>query len=121
MNRQEIKLKKLEKQFARLISEAITLKVDDVRLSNEVISITRVEINQEKSTASVFFTLLNQSKKNKVIKVLYTSAPFLMAIIQKKLTMRNYPKLKFFYDFKENEVEKILNLIDKISQENKQT
>ena len=117
MNRHGIKLKRLEKAYQQALCEALLFKVRDPRLENVEISINRVEINQDMSVASVFFTLSDNQNKNKVIKALYSAAPFFLSLLKEKIKIKYLPNLKFFYDEATDKGNKVLKLIDELTKQ----
>ena len=121
MNRHQLKIKRLEKAYHQLLSQAIRFEVDDPRLTTQNVTISRVTINKECTKATVFFLLeyegeeINKSQRNKVIKGLYHSAPFLLSFIGERLRVGTLPGLSFFYDARTEKADKVLNLIDRLA------
>ena len=118
MKRYQLKIKRVEKAYMQLLSEAVHIHLSDPRLKNKSIVITRVCMNRDCSKASIFFILeveKEQQQKNKVIKALYTSAPYLLSFIAQRLQMRLLPELSFFYDSHTEEANKVVHLIDQQS------
>lgn len=111
--RHQLRKHKLEKSIAQGLSEIILIEMNDDRIKPEMISIARIELNEDFSTATVFFKILNPEKKNKITKWLYQSAGYLRSQLTKKVLIKNMPRLKFFYDY--NEGEDVTNLIEKLS------
>jgi ribosome-binding factor A len=115
MDRKELKQKRLEATYRETISEAILTKVSDSRLAGEVISITRVKVSDDLAVADVYVTTLIESSKNKVIKALFSAAPFFISILGEKLKMRAIPRIKFYYDSEQEGADEMVALIDKLS------
>ena len=57
--------KKVEVKIQRILSELLSLKVNDPRLKNVIIS--EVRVNKDISTAKVYFLILNNQNKTKQI------------------------------------------------------
>ena len=119
MKRYQLKIKRVEKAYMQLLSEAIHVHLGDPRLKSKSIVITRVCMNRDCSKASIFFILEvekeQQQQKNKIIKALYTSAPYLLSFIAQRLQMRFLPELSFFYDSHTEKANKVVHLIDQQS------
>ena len=111
---------RLEKQLSQIINETLLFKMQDQRFQQAIVNATRVEINQERSTATVFISVLQEEKKNKIIKLLYNSKLFFMQAIRKKLRIKNYPALRFVLDNGEKDgqnTNNVLDLIERLSEE----
>ena len=54
---------RLEKQLSQIINETLLFKMQDQRFQQAIVNATRVEINQERSTATVFISVLQEEKK----------------------------------------------------------
>ena len=107
-----IRKKRLEQEYQKYISKALVTEINDPRLQQAIIDITRVEINDEMSIATVYFTTLQSANKNKVIKGLYSCKAFLLLLLKKKIKIGYLPDLKFFYDNREEEANSVLDLIE---------
>lgn len=111
---------RLEKQLSQIINETLLFKLQDQRFQQAIVNATRVEINDERSTATVFISVLQAEKKNKIIKLLYHSRSFFMQSIKKKLRIKNYPTLRFVLDDGKKDGENsnnVLDLIERLSKE----
>lgn len=111
---------RLEKQLSQIINETLLFKLQDQRFQQAIVNATRVEINDERSTATVFISVLQAEKKNKIIKLLYHSRSFFMQAIKKKLRIKNYPTLRFVLDDGKKDGENsnnVLDLIERLSKE----
>lgn len=108
----DIRKKRVEQEYRKYLSEALITKVADERLSNEIINITEVEIVDNFKKANVFFTILNEKNKNKVIKTLYSARGYLLNLLRKKIKIKYLPELCFFYDYKNEKGNNVLSIID---------
>ena len=61
--------KKVEVKIQRILSELLSLKVNDPRLKNVIIS--EVRVNKDISTAKVYFLILNNQNKTKQIESIF--------------------------------------------------
>ena len=107
-----IRKKRLQQEYQKYISKALVTEVNDPRLQQAIIDITRVEINNEMLVATVYFTTLQSGDKNKVIKGLYSCKSFFLSLLRKKIKIGYLPDLKFFYDHREEEANNVLDLIE---------
>jgi len=80
-------------------------------LLNDVI-VTHVSVTNDLSRATIFFTLLNKNKLNKINKLFSREVKRLRGIVAKKINLRYMPEMKFIYDSFSEEKEKLLSLID---------
>lgn len=117
MERFGIKKKRLERSVQQIISEMILFEVNDPRISEARVSLTRVETNDELDRATVFFTCNAEGNKNKVVKALYKAGPFFLSRLKEKIKIRYLPKLRFIYDQDLNEAEDVVSLIDRLKKE----
>ena len=115
MKRHDIKKKRLEKVYYRTIAHALNFEIFDPRLKNVGLVIERVEVDDEITFITIYFSLENLDAKNKVIKTLYSIAPFLNHLMEKQVKIKTMPRMKFFYDYKTEKVNHVLDLIDNYS------
>ncbi len=113
MNRHRIRKSKLEKALMQALNQIVLFEMDDERLKREMITLTRVELNEDFSQASFFFTSHHPDKKNKIVKIFYSSIPYFRSLLAQKVMIKNIPQLKFFYDY--NKGEDVAALIDHLS------
>jgi ribosome-binding factor A len=87
---------RLNSLLREVISEVLSF---DIHHRSSSVTVTYVEITRDLSYAKVFFTLLGEKEKREEMKKqLDTLAPKIQAIAMKKVVMRIFPKLEFFYD-----------------------
>lgn len=104
--------KKVEVKIQRILSELISLKVSDPRLKNIIIS--EVRLNNDISTAKVYFLVLNnKTKTNEINSILKKATGFFKKEMSAQLDLKKLPNLIFIYDTKEQDALFINNLIDK--------
>lgn len=107
-----IRKKRIEQEYRKHLSDALVSKVADERLKNEIINITEVEIVDNFKKAKVFFTILNEENKNKVIKTLYSARGYLLNLLREKIKIKYLPDLAFFYDYENQKGNNVLSIID---------
>ena len=104
--------KKVEVKIQRILGELLSLKVNDPRLKNVIIS--EVRVTKDISTAKVYFLLLNKQNKTKQIELTLNKATgFLRKEMSAQLNLKKLPNLIFVYDTKEQDALRINKLIDK--------
>ena len=104
--------KKVEVKIQRILSGLLSLKVNDPRLKNVIIS--EVRVTKDISTAKVYFLILNQQNKVKQIEsVLRKATGFFKKEMSAQLNLKKLPHLIFIYDTKEQDALYMNKLIDK--------
>jgi ribosome-binding factor A len=104
--------RKVEVKIQRILSELISLKISDPRLKNIIIS--EVRLNNDISTAKVYFLVLNnKTKTNEINSILKKATGFFKKEMSAQLDLKKLPNLIFIYDTKEQDALFINNLIDK--------
>lgn len=87
---------RLNSLLREVISEVLSF---DLHHRDSHVTITYVEVTRDLSYAKVFFTILgDQSKREEIKKLLETLSPKIRALAMKKVVMRAFPRLEFFYD-----------------------
>lgn len=82
------------------------------------VTITKVDLSSDLSYAKVYFTSLDISKKDKIIKDINNARKFIRSeLIKRKLDMRIIPELTFIYDDSIEYGNKIESIIEKIHEE----
>lgn len=92
-------------------SNAILRGLDDTRL--QFVSITKVELNKDKSVATLYWDTFDSTKKEDTKKALDSSLSKIRTLLAAKLSLRAMPQLKVIYDNQyeaESHISKILDL-----------
>ena len=98
MNRHDIKIKRLESCYQKIISEILLFKIQDSRLNNIPIFLSNVFINNDLSLAKVLFFSYEKINEKEVKKALNIAASFFLREIKKKIKIGFLPKITFIYD-----------------------
>lgn len=102
------------------ISELLRREVKDPRLGG-LVSITQVETSADLKYSKVFVSCLcNDEKKQEVLGTLIAASGFLHNELSKRLKLRHIPELDFRWDDSIARGARILDLIDKVSQDGEQ-
>ena len=110
-----LKIERLNHAFQEEISMIMLREVKDEDL--KFVTITGVDTTSDLSFAKVYYTVLDESKKEKTKEALEKAAPFIRTKLAERIEIRHTPELKFIYDTSIAYGEHIDELIDKIKEE----
>ena len=97
------------------ISKILLTEIKDEDLKN--VTITYATVTNDLSFAKVYFTTLDDDKKEKVIHDMNNAAPYFRTELAGRLNLRQIPEIKFIYDESIEYGKRIENIIDKINSE----
>ncbi len=109
-----IKIERLNHAFQEEISMIMLREVKDEDL--KFITITGVDTTNDLSFAKVYYTVLDESKKELLAEKLEKAAPFIRTELAKRVEVRHTPELKFIYDTSieyGNHIESIIEKLNK--------
>ena len=104
----QIKLKRIESQILREVSDIIMNEARDNAIKD--ITITGCEVTNDLSFAKIYFT--TQGDKQLVLKDLGEASGYIRGELANRIDIRHTPKLKFVYDESieyGNQIESIIN------------
>lgn len=107
-----IKLSRYNSQFAREISNILQNEVKDNDI--KFVTITGCDITSDLSYAKVYYTVLDESKKDSTKKALEKAKGFIRGEISKRIDIRHTPELRFIFDTSEEYGSNIDKLIKEI-------
>ena len=107
-----IKLSRYNSQFAREISNILQNEVKDNDI--KFVTITGCDITSDLSYAKVYYTVLDESKKDSTKKALEKAKGFIRGEISKRVDIRHTPELRFIFDTSEEYGSNIDKLIKEI-------
>ncbi len=110
-----IKIERLNHTFQEEISIIIMTEIKDEDI--KFVTITGVETTNDLSYAKVFFTVLDEVKKDQTLKALNKAAPFIRGKLAERVEIRHTPELKFIYDTSIEYGEHIEDIIDQIKKD----
>jgi len=113
-----IKLSRYNSQFAREISSIIQNEVKDKDI--KFVTITGCEITSDLSFAKVYYTVLDETKKDSTKKALEKAKGFIRGEISKRVDIRHTPELRFEFDSSEEYGSNIDKLIKEIHEKDNQ-
>lgn len=110
-----IKIERLNHAVQEEISKILMTEVKDETLN--FVTITGCDVTSDYSFAKVYFTILDNNKKDEVKIALNKAAPFIRGKLSEAIDIRHTPELKFIYDTSISYGEHIDAIIDKIHEE----
>ena len=111
-----IKTERLGNVLHREISQILMTEIKDQDL--KFVTITKVDLSSDLSYAKVYFTCLDNDKKDKVLKDINNASRFIRSeLMRRKIEIRTMPELKFVYDDSIEYGNKIESIIEKIHEE----
>ena len=110
-----VKIERLNHTFQEEISMILMREVKDEDI--KFVTITGVDTTSDLSFAKVYYTVLDDSKKEKTKEALEKAASFIRTKLAERVEIRHTPELKFIYDTSIAYGEHIDELIEKIHEE----
>ena len=111
-----VKIDRLESTFVKEISYILMKEVKDEDI--KFVTITGCDITNDLSFAKVYFTVLDNNKKESTIKALERAKSFIRGQISKRVEIRHTPELIFIFDKSIEYGNRIEKIIDEIKNEN---
>lgn len=91
-----IKIERLNHAFQEEISMILMTEIRDEDI--KFVTITGVDITNDLSFAKVYFTVLDETKKESTLEALNGAASFIRTKLSERIEIRHTPELKFIYD-----------------------
>lgn len=110
-----VKIERLNGEFQKEISIILQTEIKDQDI--HFVTITGCEITNDLSFCKVYFTVLDESKKDSTLKALKGAASFIRGELSKRIQVRHTPELRFYYDESIEYGNKIEKIIEKINEE----
>ncbi|MEA3327111.1 MAG: 30S ribosome-binding factor RbfA [Chloroflexota bacterium] len=112
----EIRLKRIQDQIWRVLTEIIESKVNDPRVQG--VYITDVAVDRELDFANIYVsTLVGKSQAKEILHGLQNASGFLRYSLSQEVKLRVMPKLRFFWDETPERVDRIEILLEEIREE----
>jgi len=112
-----IKIERLNHAFQEEISMILMTEIKDEDI--KFVTITGVDTTSDLSFAKVYYTVLDDSKKESTAEALEGAASFIRTKLAERVEVRHTPELKFIYDTSIAYGEHIDKIIESIN-ENKE-
>lgn len=109
-----IKIERLNHAFQEQISIIMLREIKDEDL--KFVTITGVDTTSDLSFSKVYYTVLDESKKELISEKLAKAAPFIRTELAKRVEVRHTPELKFIFDTSieyGNHIESIIENLNK--------
>ncbi len=91
-----VKIERLNHTYQEVISTILMREVKDQDI--KFVTITGVEITSDLSFAKIYYTVLDQTKKESTQKALEKASSFIRTRLADEVDIRHTPELKFIYD-----------------------
>lgn len=91
-----VKIERLNHAMQEEISKILMTEVKDENI--KFVTITGCDISSDLSYCKVYFTTLDQAKKDETLTALNKAASFIRGEVSQRIEMRHTPELKFLYD-----------------------
>jgi ribosome-binding factor A len=106
------RIERLNKEFLRLIAQMLS---DGVKndIAREAV-LTHVDCSRDLSFAKVYFTLLDEEKRDAVTSALESVRGMIRGRLGREMHIRQIPELCFVYDDSEKKARSIDALIDRV-------
>jgi len=110
-----VRIERLNHTYQEEISMILMKEVKDEEI--KFVTITGVEVTNDLSFAKVYYTVLDDTKKEQTKLALEKAAPFIRKQLASHIEIRHTPELRFIYDKSEDYGNHIDQIIDKIHKE----
>lgn len=112
----KLRVTRIADRIKEEISEMlVTGQINDPRLTH--IFITDVTVDRELMYANIFVSSIEgKDASQTILDGLESASGFLRSVLSKRVELRNFPKLRFFWDETPERAERIERLIDSISE-----
>lgn len=110
----QIRLKRLNHTYSEEISKILHDEMKDPDLN--FVTITACDTTNDLSFAKVYYTVLDDSKKDVAAAALKKASPSIRSILSSRVNIRNTPELRFVYDDSIEYGRRIDEVIEKIKE-----
>lgn len=111
----KLKGERVASDLMKEISKILLTEVKDEDLKK--VTITYATVTNDLSFARVYFTTLDDHKRDKVIRDMNNASSFFRTLLAERLDLRHIPEIKFVYDESIEYGQKIENIIKQINEE----
>lgn len=110
-----VRIERLNHTYQEEISMILMKEIKDEDI--KFVTITGVDVTSDLSFAKVYYTVLDEEKRESTQEALEKAASFIRKELARRIEIRHTPELRFIYDKSEDYGQHIEQLIDKIHKE----
>jgi len=112
----DIRLKRIQDQIQRVLTEILETKVNDPRV--EGVYITDVSVDRELDFANVYISSLDgEERAEEILAGLENASGFIRYTLSQEVKLRVMPKLRFYWDETPDRADRIESLLAEIREE----
>ncbi len=112
----DIRLKRIQDQIQRVLTEILESKVDDPRVDG--VYVTDVSVDRELDFANIYVSsLAGESQAEDLLAGLEKASSFIRFNLSQEIKLRAMPKLRFYWDDTPQKADRIESLLNEIRQE----
>lgn len=111
----KLKGERVASDVKRELSMILLTEVKDEDLKH--VTITHVDVTNDLSFAKVYFTTLDDDKRDKVLKDINNASSFFRTLLAERIEVRHVPELRFVYDTSIEYGKRIEELIEEVNKE----
>ena len=113
-----IKIERIASNMVKEISYILATEIKDKDI--KFVTITDCKVTNDLSFAKVYFTVLDDTKKESTLKALNNAKGYIRKILTDRVDIRHIPELTFVFDESIEYGKKIENIIEKIHTDEKE-
>lgn len=107
-----IKIDRLEHTFVEEISQILQTEIKDERI--RFVTVTSAQITKDLSFAKVYVTVLEDSEKDNILKLLNKASNYIERELSRRIEVRKMPNITFVYDESIEYASHIENIIESL-------
>jgi ribosome-binding factor A len=112
----EIRMKRIQDQMKRVLTEILETKVNDPRV--EGVYITDVSVDRELDYANIYISsLAGHEFAEEMLEGLRNASGFIRYTLSQEIELRTMPKLRFYWDETPEKADRIEMLLEEIREE----
>jgi len=116
----EIRMKRIQDQMKRVLTEILETKVHDPRVQGAYI--TDVSVDRELDFANIYVSSLDgKERAEELLEGLWNARGFIRYTLSQEVKLRVMPKLRFYWDETPDRVDRIESLLAEIREERFET
>jgi len=89
-------------------------EIEDPRIKNNLVTVTNVDTTKDLRHAKIYFTCLDESKKDEVLKGFLNCKGVIFTRLKKILRIRYVPDMSFHYDTRLIEADRVLQILHEL-------